>query len=356
MNGRRIVIGFVAVAAAMLTILGVRRFFSGGEDNEDVVTDVGVHVTTVRRDTIFRHVTAYGYVDAAPATRGRQGAAAVVSTFVGGVLTAIDCIEGGRVQKGAVLFRLDSRMVEVNLQKAQQEVDFAEKAFDRQQALLPANGTSRRAYQEAQQRLDAARSSLAAARTELEYHTITAPITGTVARLNARLGQFVDANTVLAEVVDLGRLVVSADVPVREGADLKVGMPVLMGADRTADRGELTTVGRSVDPRTGTFRVQAAIRTAGGYAPGQFTQIRIVAERHAGVLVVPEASVVSRAGEGSWIVVVDGQHATRRSVTVGLRDGGLVEVSGEGLAEGMTIVTDEAYSLPEETRIHIVER
>jgi hypothetical protein len=43
-------------------------------------------------------------------------------------------------------------------------------------------------------------------------------------------------------------------------------------------------------------------------------------------------------------------------VRVGLHDGGLVEVTGEGLTEGTTIVTDDAYSLPEVTRIRIVGR
>jgi membrane fusion protein (multidrug efflux system) len=53
-------------------------------------------------------------------------------------------------------------------------------------------------------------------------------------------------------------------------------------------------------------------------------------------------------------MVVEGDSAVRHPVTVGLRDGGMVEVSGEGLREGMRIVTVEAYSLPEQTRIHIV--
>jgi len=53
-------------------------------------------------------------------------------------------------------------------------------------------------------------------------------------------------------------------------------------------------------------------------------------------------------------MVVEGDRAVRRPVTVGLRDRGLVEVQSDGLEAGMTIVTDDAYSLPEETKIHIV--
>ena len=92
-----------------------------------------------------------------------------------------------------------------------------------------------------------------------------------------------------------------------------------------------------------------------GFMPGQFTEVHIVAEEHRDVLVVPEGSVVTRPDEGTWIVVVEGDRAVRRPVTVGLRDRGLVEVSGEGVEEGVRIVTDEAYGLPEETAVRVVE-
>jgi membrane fusion protein, multidrug efflux system len=355
MNRRRATIGIVVLALIVIVTLIVRRVMGTGPEEGDVVTDVAVHVGTVSRATLRRYVTAYGYVEAAPATASRPAAGALISTFVGGVLTAIDCVEGSQVTRGKVLFHLDSRMAQVAVQKAQQEVDFAEKAFGRQQALVSSDGTSQRALQEAQQRLDDARSNLASAETELAYLNITAPITGTVTRLDARVGQFVDANTALAEVVDLNRLVVAAAVPVREAGGLRIGQPVLIGTDSTALHGSLAVVGRDVDMGTGTYRVQASIPSGSGHTPGQFMEVRIVTEEHPDVLVVPEVSLVTRTGEGSWIMVVDGDQAVRRPVMVGLREAGLVEVSGEGISEGTTLVTLDAYSLPAETRIHIVE-
>jgi membrane fusion protein (multidrug efflux system) len=327
----------------------------GGEEEGEGQTDVAVHVGTVTRATLHRYVTAYGFVQARPPAAGGAGpAGALLTPIVSGVLAEIHALEGQRVERGAVLFRLDSRLAEVAARKARQEVDFAEQAFDRQQTLLRTEGTSRKAYQEAQQRVGAARSDLAAAETELSYMRITAPLGGTVLHLRAEVGQAVDPGTVLAEVVDLDRLVVAADVPVAEAAGLAVGQAVIVGPDSARLRGRLLVVGRGVDPATGTSRMVTALPPGARLLPGQFIDLRIVAEEHAGVLAVPEVSLVSRPGAGSWIMVVEGERAVRRPVTVGLRDGGLVEVSGEGLAEGMTIVTDDAYSLPEETRIRIV--
>jgi membrane fusion protein (multidrug efflux system) len=350
---RGAVAGLVVLAVAVVIVLIVWATRSADDEGE-VVTDVAVHVGQVARATLHRYVTAYGYVQPEPAGDDKPPAGALLSPAVGGVLTDIDCVEGRRVSEGTVLFILDSRMAEVAVRNARQQLQFAESAFQRQSELLRSDGTSQRAFQEAQQQLEAARSRLAAAETELAYLHIKAPLAGTVVRLNARVGEFVDASTVLAEVVDLDRLVVAADVPSREAAGLAVGQPVFLGLDSSESQGALTLLGKDVDPSTGTYRVHASIPAGAGFTPGQFTAIRIVAEEHGDVLAVPEVAFVTRAGEGSWVMVVEGDRAVRRPVEAGLRDGGLVEISGAGVEEGVTIVTEEAYSLPAETKIRIV--
>ena len=175
-------------------------------------------------------------------------------------------------------------------------------------------------------------------------------------RINARVGQSVEPGTVLASVIDVSRLVVSANVPSREAAGLKPGRRVFLGSDSTVARGILTMVGRDVDPANDTYRVMATAPAGSGLTPGSFTDIRIETEERANVLLVPVAGLVTKAGEGSWLMVVRGDSAVRTPVTPGVRDRGMVEVSGDGLREGMMIVTVEAYSLPPRTKIRVVGR
>lgn len=341
----------LAVVVVLIVVREVRR----GPDPQEVQTDVAVHVTRLRRATVRAMVTAYGRVEAAPATVDSPAAGALITPFVDGVVTAIDCVEGQSVPKGKILVRLDSRMAEVAVQRARQQAEYAEQTFQRQEALLESDGTSRRAYLDARLQRDAAQSALAAAETDLAYRNIATPLSGTVVHLSVEVGQHVDASTVLAEVVDLGRLVVTAGVPLRQMGGVAVGEDVLLGSGDSVAVGTVSVVGRDVDLETGTHRVQAFVPPGTGFLPGQFTDIRIVTDEHADVLVVPEVSLVTTTDGESWIAVVEGGRAVRRSVTVGLRDGGLVEVSGDGISEGLTVVTDEAYSLPEETAVHVVE-
>lgn len=352
MSGRPWIVGLSVAAVVVLVV--VLRLTKPGEVASTIGTDVTVHVAEISRATLNREVTVYGTVDPAPALDGRPAAGSLLTPFVGGVVLEVRAVEGRKVQLGTVLFRLDSRRTDVAVQSAHARVDFAEKAFGRQEQLLTSDGTSQRAYEEARVALATARAELAAAETDLAYLNITAPLTGTVTRLGAEVGQFVDTNTVLAQVVDLDRLVVTAGVPSREIEGIVRGGRALIGPDAAAPEGRILVLSKSVDPATGAYRVQVAIPAGTGFTPGQFTEVRLVSEERPDVLVVPEESLVSDLDGASWVVIVDGDYATRVSVSVGLRDDGLVEVSGDGLTVGTKVVTTEAYSLPERTKVRVI--
>jgi membrane fusion protein (multidrug efflux system) len=358
MTKRQVVTGLIllAVAAAVVLILVKGLGPKSAGEEEGVVTDVAVHVGKIVRATLHRYVTAYGTVEPEPPGEGKAAAGAYLSAPVGGILADILCAEGRRVERGAILFRLDTRLAEVAVARAEKALAFAELTYERQKKLLAVDGTSEKTFQEAELQLATARNELASARTELSILEIKAPLAGTVVRINARLGQSVEPNTVLAEVIALERLVVTAQVPSREAGSLKVGQPVDFGAESTAI-GKLVVVGKDTDPATDTVLVRAAVPAGAGFQPGQFLKIRIAAEEHRDVLAVPEVSIVSESvgGDVSSIVLAEDGKAVRRQVKSGLRESGLVEVAGEGLKEGLVVVTEDAYAVPDGSRIHIID-
>ena len=358
MTKRQVITGLiilaVAAAAAIILIKGLGS--KGAGEEEGIPTDVAVHVGKVVRATLHRYVTAYGTVEPEPPGEGKPAAGALISAPVAGILTDIRCVEGRPVERGAVLFRLDSRLAEVAVAKAEKELAFAGQAYERQKRLLAAEGTSQKAFQEAELQLQTARNDLATAQTELSLLQIKAPLAGTVVRISARLGQSVETSAVLAEVIALERLVVTAQVPSREAGLLKPGQPVDFGPGSAAT-GKVTVVGKDIDPKTDTVLVRAAVPAGAGLRPGQFVTIRIVSEERRDVLAVQEASLIadSVGGDTGSIVLVESGKAVRRRVKSGLRESGLVEVEGEGLKEGLVIVTEDAYAVPADSKVHIID-
>jgi RND family efflux transporter MFP subunit len=259
------------------------------------------------------------------------------------------------VDRGTVLFRLDSRAADVAYEKAKKASAFAEENFERQKKLLPVEGTSKKAYLEAEQQFNTARSELAAAETDLALLKVQAPLAGTVVKVNIEPGEAVELNTVLATIIDLDRLVAAVSVPSREAALLKVGQPAQFDTAGAA-AGLVVYIGSKIDDKTDTLPIRISVPAGGGFHPGQFLSVRIVCEEHTNCLTVPEAAAISDSvgGESGTIVLVEGGRAVRKPVKLGLREAGLVEVIGEGLKEGLVIVTEDAYAVPGDTKIHII--
>jgi membrane fusion protein (multidrug efflux system) len=311
------------------------------ESEADPETLVAVRVDTIQRTTLRAYVTAYGAVEPAQAGTG-PAASARVAPSIPGVVTAVRCVEGQRVAKGDVLFQLDSRAADV-------AVEFAEKNLERQRQLLQVQGTSAKLLQEAEQQLDVAR-------VQLDLLRVHSPLAGIVTQVNVRLGEAVDLATAMAEIVDLDRLVISADVPSAELAAIEPGQPaeVVIGTSSAPIAAEIIYISPRVDPPTGTARVRASLPAGSALRPGQFVTLRILVEEHADRLAVPVASVVRNEEGATVIAIVDGNTAVRTLVQTGLTEGSLIEVSGDGLREGMKVVTEGSYGLPEQTEIRVL--
>jgi membrane fusion protein (multidrug efflux system) len=332
---------------------------SGAVTKEQTVeTEVAVQVGTVTKADLRARVEAYGVVEPEPAKSGHPGGGAKLAAPFAGIVVAVHVIEGQSVKAGDVVVELDDRMAQAAVDKAQHALVFAQQVVDRQTRVLAFGGTSMQAKQEAEQRLAASRAELASAKAAIAQVQLASPLDGVVARINVQPGQSVDLNTMVAEVIDLKRLVATVSVPADEATPLGAGQNADIFTDngkKPATTGGVSFVSPSVDQKTGAAMVRLALPENSGLRPGQFVGARIVTEELTDRLAVPRDSVV-KAEDGEVIYVVEGNKAVQMPVKTGLRDGNFIEVAAEGLKEGDTIVTVGAYGLPKETKVKITNR
>lgn len=194
--------------------------------------------------------------------------------------------------------------------------------------------------------------SLQDAQAQLDLMLVTAPLSGTVVRVNVTPGQAVDLTTVVTEVMDLNRLAVSAEIPSAEANDLKSGEPLeVLTAHPVATK--LLFVSPNVNKDNNTVLVRALLPKDSGLRPGQFVSLRIVTTVHTNCLAAPVESVVTDENGKSVIALVKGDEETQMPVQTGLRENGLVEITAPEIKEGDTVVTVGAYGLPEKTKIRV---
>ena len=320
------------------------------EEEKKPETNVTVSVGKVVRTTLHAYVTGYGTVETTPTGGARLAASA------SGLVVSVPVVEGARVEQGATIVQLDARAADAAVTRAQAAVTTAEKARARQTQLHAAEGTSDRAMQEAEERFAATRADLATAQLQQSQLAIRSPLAGTIARLTVRPGEWLDAGKPVAEIVDLNRLVVVAQIPSQKSSALRTGQRVKVVArlgtdDEPLAEGEVQFMSPHISADNDSVVVRVTVPPASGLRPGQLVAVRIASEEKPGVLAVPVESLVKDPDAGYVISVVEKGKAKQQPVQPGLRDGGLVEVSGPGLAEGNVVVTAGAYGLPKKTKV-----
>jgi multidrug efflux pump subunit AcrA (membrane-fusion protein) len=208
---------------------------------------------------------------------------------------------------------------------------------------------------ELQAKVRAAEADLTAAQMQLELCKIRSPIAGRLGQVSIFLGQSLAIGTPVATVTDLRQIGFEAAVPAKRIQLIQVGQPatIVWGDDAAPQTlpGKVTFVGQEIEPGSGSFRViVVAENPEERLRSGLHVHARIVVRHLENVLVVPRAAVIEETDDPYLFVAEqkgDKLVARRVPVKPGVRSGDLVQVEGEGIAAGATIVTAGNYFLPD---------
>jgi cobalt-zinc-cadmium efflux system membrane fusion protein len=176
--------------------------------------------------------------------------------------------------------------------------------------------------------------------------TLRSPITGVLASRQATTGANVAAGTALFEVADVAHVQVVGRIPEAHAAQAgrttaaEIDIP---GREPVPVPGRATTLGPVLDPGTRTLPIAFALDNRTLRLPlGQSVFLRLLMEDTAPGTVVPVSAVVDDAGRPIVFVHSSGESFERRPVTLGVRQGDLVQVL-EGVNAGERIVSKGAH-------------
>jgi multidrug efflux system membrane fusion protein len=295
---------------------------------------------------------------------------------VTGAITSVAFKEGDDVQEGQVIFELDHRPLEAALQQARAAVerDLAQEANARASAaryqdLLTRGIATREQADTAKTAADSLAATLLADRAavdnaavQLQYATITAPISGRTGALLVSKGNLVRANDTAPLVVinQVAPIYVSFGVPEGRLPELKrylaqgsVRLEATPPSETVPSEGRVTFIDNAVDAATGQIKVKGSFpNTDHRLWPGQFASVRMTLTTDIDAIVVPIAAVQNRA-QGNYVFVVTPEKtATIRNVVLS-RQTPAYAVVKEGLAPGEIVVVDGQVRLVAGTKVSI---
>jgi membrane fusion protein, multidrug efflux system len=293
---------------------------------------------------------------------------------VSGFVAAVAFEEGAVVQRGQLLFQIDPRpfqaqvdRLSAELARARATVQRTASELTRAERLSSENAMSteereRRggAAAEATALVASMEAALRASQLDLEFTRVTSPISGRVGRAIVTEGNLVSSGpgeaTLLTTVVSLDPIYASFDADEqtflrygelaradRRAAARMAGVPVRMalGSEREfAHQGRINFLDNRVDTSTGTIRGRALFRnTDRRLTPGQFVRLRLVGSGAFPGLLIQDRAVGTDLDKRFVYVVGSDDTIEHRVVTLGPIVDGL-RVVRSGLAAGDEVVVN----------------
>ena len=368
-NYRPIVFGVAALVVLALGWLWLARK-SAAAGGHAVVVPIAVDVATAMRSDVPLYLDGLGTVEAFYTAK--------VAARVDGLLERVNFVEGQQVRKGDVLAQIDPRPLQAALDQAiatkakdEAQLGTAKLDLDRYITLAPQNliaaqtvDTQRSLVTQLQAQLKIDQAMIDSARTQLDYTTITAPITGRTGIRQVDPGNNVHATdtTGIVVVTQLQPISVLFTLPEdslpgvsKALAAGSVSVVALLRDDKTElDTGTLSLIDNEIDSSTGTMRLKATFPNAHNTLwPGQFVNVRVLVQQQRGVISLASAAV-QRGPDGLFVYVVnpDMTVAARTITTAGEENDGTVVVTA-GLQPGERVVTSNQYRLEPGTHVRL---
>lgn len=299
-----------------------------------------------------------------------------IRSRVSGYLTEIHFTDGQIVNKGDLLFVIDSRPYEIAVASARASLAQATASLElakrqlvrggelRQKDYLAASDYDTRVQQTkaAEAALDVARAQVRDAELNLDFTHVTAPVTGRISAHQVSIGNLISgggsggsSSTLLTSIVSLDPIHFNFDMseadylafqraaaagPNGLGRDGKLYVQLRLSDDKEWTlSGRLDFIDNQIDRSAGTIRARAVLANRDlSIIPGQFARIRLPKTVPYDALLVPEAAVVTDQSRKIVLVVAeDGTVGIKPIVAGPVQDGMQVVRSGLSLDDKVII-------------------
>ena len=300
-----------------------------------------------------------------------------VTPQVGGRITERHFQDGADLTKGALLFVIDPRPYQAQLDSARASLAQAKAAlalakaqFARDEELVGSKAISKQDYDTKKNTVDvdlaqveSAEAALETAKLNLEYCYIHSPIEGRAGARLVDVGNVVQANTTALLLIQ--RLdPIYADFTVTEGDLPQVQKEMSRGSLKTLVRlpsdpenrarsGKLTFLDNAVQNGTGTVNLRATMSNPDHHFwPGQFVNVRLVLATQKNAVLIPnQATQISQKGPFVYVVKPDGT-ADIRPVTLGQRQGDNVVIT-QGVTAGENVIVTGQMTVPPGGKVRV---
>ncbi len=320
------------------------------QTNGKAVMPVNVRIETVKPRTLVDAIQVAGTVKASEDAN--------ISPEEGGVVKEWAVKRGQAVNKGDVIIVLKDELVKAGLEAAEAAYNIAQQNLVMQARVYEEKGISELAYKNFVFQRDAAKAQYDIARVRWDRTRIKSPIGGIVDNIIPNIGEFAPPGMPVARVVNVSVVKVQAEVPEVYSGSISLSTR----ADITFDalrgdtlRGTVSFVGSTVSSSNRTLLVEITVTNPyRKLKPEMIAKVKLFRENKSNAILVSD-DIIQLVDRNRIIVYVENNgKASERQLTIGGRQGKMVEVT-DGLKIGDRLIVAGYQDLIDGTPVVITE-
>lgn len=270
----------------------------------------------------------------------KANSSVVLSPEVSGRITNVGFSDGTSVDKGTLLFQLDDRTQQAQLNEARARVNLSEIEYKRIQKLFKQKAASENDLDSAAANLSINQSQAEFAQAQLKKLAIKAPFKGMIGLHSISAGEYVNAGQDLVTLVDLTTLKFDFALPEIYLSKVKLAQRIEITTPAFPNQvysGTVTAISPAINEQSRSFMVRALINNENlELRPGLFASAILEISKNDNALLVPEQALIPQGQQYFVMKVVDGK-VEQVPVKIGQRRKAEVELVS-GLSVGDVVI------------------
>ncbi|MFN8287987.1 MAG: efflux RND transporter periplasmic adaptor subunit [Chitinophagales bacterium] len=293
------------------------------------VKSIGLETGSIEKKQLTASLKASGILKVPNQNR------ASVTALMGGIVKSINVQTGNSVKAGQTIATISNtsfiQMQEEYISVSSKET-LAEAEFNRQKELQAGNAGALKTFQQSEAELKSIKARKASLQRQLELLgintktltdetmqsaiNITSPVSGSVSSISVNIGSYVDANNVIAEVIDNSQLHLDLFIYERDLSKLKQGQTIHFTLTNNPGKeydARIYAISNTFEPGTKTIAVHATVEGDKAGLIDGMSITALISLENATVDAVPTDAIVNYQGR-DYIFITESEGGGKSDV------------------------------------------
>lgn len=273
-----------------------------------------------------------------------------------GKIVMLNINEGGVVNKGELLVKINDADFQAQLKKLEFQAKIADEQVNRQKQLLAIKGISQQEYDLTLNQFNTIKADMDYTQAQISKTEIRAPFNGIIGLKYVSEGSYVNNTTRIASVQQINPVKIDFSIPEKYADIIKKNdiLTFTVSGNSRTYKARVYAIEPKIEQSTRTIQLRAmANNNTGDLFPGAFAKIKLPLQKISNAIMIPTEAIIPIL-KGKKVFVCKNGKATETKVETGIRTEAYVQIIS-GIQPGDSVITTGIMQLKPDASVKAIK-